>query len=239
MLIATPAGLTLAPEGGAHQSIHTPLIGMAQDKLAYFEPAYVDELVEIMRWGFNYMQADDGGSIYLRLTTRPLDQVERTLTPADAEQIIDGGYWMKPPGPKAELVVAYCGVLAPEAQDAFNQILEDDPDAGLLAITSPDRLHGGWSEAVVARASGRKAVSHVERLLAQVPRSASLVTMMDGPPATLSWLGGVHGHRVSPLGLTHFGQSGDIQDLYAAYHLDADAGVAAAAVALLSSEVGQ
>jgi pyruvate dehydrogenase E1 component len=232
MLVATPAGLTLAPEGGAHQSMHTPLIGMAQDKLTYFEPAFVDELVEIMRWGFGYMQDDDGGSVYLRLSTRALDPIARTLSADDVEQIIDGAYWRVAPGPNAEIVIAYCGAVAPEALDAFEQIREDDPDAGLLAITSPDRLHGGWSEATRQRALGQPAISHVERLLAQATRNATLVTMMDGPPATLSWLGGVHGHRVSPLGLTRFGQSGDIPDLYREYRLDADAGLSAAAVGL-------
>jgi len=236
MLVATPAGLTLAPEGGAHQSVHTPLIGMAQDKLAYFEPAFVDELVEIMRWGFDYMQAEHGGSIYLRLSTRPLDQIERSLSPQDVIHIIDGAYWRVAPGPKARVVIAYCGVLAPEALQTFEQILEDEPEAGLLAITSPDRLHGGWSDATKARAEGRRTVSHIERLLAQVSRTATIVTMIDGPPATLSWVGAVHGHRVSPLGLTRFGQSGDIPDLYREYRLDADAGVSATAVGLLPVE---
>lgn len=240
MLVATPSGLTLAPEGGAHQSMHTPLIGMAQDKLAYFEPAYVDELSEIMRWGFRYMQDDeDGGSVYLRLSTRALDQPERTLDEEDIRQIIEGAYWRHKPGPDAQIIIAYCGALAPEALDAFAQIQEDDPHAGLLAITSPDRLHGGWSEAQADRAACRRNVSHVERLLAPVPRTATFVTIMDGPPASLSWLGGVHGHRVSPLGLTHFGQTGDLPDLYRTYRLDADAIVEAAAVSLLPVEPAQ
>ena len=89
MLVATPSGVTLAPEGGAHQSITTPLIGMAQDGLAAFEPAFVDELAVIMAWAFDYMQRDGsapsdtdwlrdvaGGSVYLRLSTRPLQQPE-------------------------------------------------------------------------------------------------------------------------------------------------------------------
>jgi pyruvate dehydrogenase E1 component len=236
MLVATPSGLTLAPEGGAHQSMHSPLIGMAQDKLAYFEPAFVDELAEIMRWGFGHMQAEDGGSVYLRLSTRALDQPERTLSEDDVAQIIEGGYWRVRPGPNARIVIAYCGVLAPEAQSTFDQILEDDPDAGLLAITSPDRLHSDWTSAAADRAALFPRISQAERLMGEVPRTACVVTMMDGPPATLTWLGGVVGHRVSPLGLTRFGQSGDIQDLYRTYRLDADAAIEAAAVGLLSLE---
>src|SRR5207253_8553916 len=76
LLVATPSGLTLAPEGGAHQSIHTPLIGMAQPGLTYFEPTFVDELTQIMRWSFDHLQDPAGGSVYLRLSTRVLDQPE-------------------------------------------------------------------------------------------------------------------------------------------------------------------
>src|SRR6476659_40355 len=82
MVVATPSGITLAPEGGAHQSIATPLIGIAQDGLASFEPAFVDELAVIMAWGFQHMQREgaEGGSVYLRLSTRTLDQPQRILT---------------------------------------------------------------------------------------------------------------------------------------------------------------
>src|SRR6266481_3797991 len=79
MLVATPSGLTLAPEGGAHQSASEPLIGLAQADLACFEPAFVDELAVLMRWGFAHMQAEEGSSIYLRLSTRPLDQRVRQI----------------------------------------------------------------------------------------------------------------------------------------------------------------
>ena len=95
ILVATPSGVTLAPEGGAHQSIRTPLIGLAQDGLAAFEPAFVDELAVVMAWAFDYLQrngegaADErtwlrdetGGSVYLRLSTRPLEQPIRRLEP--------------------------------------------------------------------------------------------------------------------------------------------------------------
>ena len=91
ILVATPSGVSLAPEGGAHQSVVTPLIGMGQPGLTSFEPAYVDELAEILRWSFEHVQADDGGAVYLRLSTRPLAQPRRELTPADRAGIVDGG----------------------------------------------------------------------------------------------------------------------------------------------------
>ena len=77
MLVATPSGITLAPEGGAHQSIGTPLIGISQPGMLSFEPAYSDELTVIMQYGFEYMQDEkNGGSIYLRLSTKPIEQLQ-------------------------------------------------------------------------------------------------------------------------------------------------------------------
>jgi pyruvate dehydrogenase E1 component len=221
MIAATPAGLTLAPEGGAHQSIATPLIGIGQPGLAYFEPAYVDELSTIMEWGFAHMQAEEGGSVYLRLSTRPLPQPTQALDTRRKAEIVAGGYWVKPPAPDADLAIAYVGALAPEAVDAYRQLLEDVPGAGLLAITSPDRLHAGW------RADPHG--SPVTKLLGALAPGGGLVTVIDGHPATLSWLGAVRGHRIRALGVDKFGQSGDIPDLYRVYGLDADAILDAAA----------
>jgi pyruvate dehydrogenase E1 component len=221
MIAATPAGLTLAPEGGAHQSIATPLIGMGQPGLAYFEPAYLDELSAIMEWGFGHMQEKEGGAVYLRLSTRPLPQPARALDPGLKADIVSGGYWIKPPASGADLAVAYVGPVAIEAAEAHRQILEDVPGAGLLAITSPDRLHADW------RRNGTK--SHISKLLAGLDPSAGLVSVIDGHPATLSWLGAVRGQRTRALGVDRFGQSGDIPDLYRVYGLDAAAILDAAA----------
>ena len=225
LLAATPSGVTLAPEGGAHQSIHTPLIGMAQAGLSAFEPAFVDELAEIMRWSFAHMQADDGGSVYLRLSTRILDQPEREMGEGWTQAVIEGAYWLVEPEPGAAIAVAYVGAVAPEALAAFEAIAEDYPGAGLLAVVSPDRLHRGWS------LDGER--SHAAGLLGQLAPDARLVTVIDGPPATLSWLGGVRGHAVRALGVSAFGQSGDIADLYRVHRLDAEAILDAAAEALL------
>jgi pyruvate dehydrogenase E1 component len=232
LLVATPSGLTLAPEGGAHQSIHTPLIGMSQDKLSYFEPAFVDELVEIMRWAFDFMQRPEGNSVYLRLSTRALEQPDRTLSAAQIADVIAGAYWQVEPAPGAEMAVVYTGAIAAEAMEAFEQLREDIPGIGLLAVTSPDRLHLDWSAALKGRAKGRREPSHIEKLLAPLGAGASLVTVIDGPPATLSWLGGVKGSRVSALGMDHFGQSGDLPDLYRTYGLDVEAILDAAAASL-------
>ncbi|HYC06120.1 MAG TPA: transketolase, partial [Azospirillaceae bacterium] len=228
MVVATPSGVTLAPEGGAHQSIVTPLIGMGLPNLATYEPAFVDELAVIMRWGFEYMQAPDGGSVYLRLSTRSLAQPPRPMTAELARAIVDGGYWMRAPGPACRVAIAYTGAVAPEAQAALLRLAEHDASVGLLAITSADRLYQGWSSAQAARRRGDQARSHVEALLNQLPSDAALVTVIDGHPAALGWLGSVHRNPLHALGTIRFGESSDIPDALAKHGLGTDSIVAAA-----------
>ncbi len=230
LLVSTPSGITLAPEGGQHQSINTPLIGMAADRLASFEPAYVDELAILLRHALVHMQAPDGSAAWLRLSTRQLEQPSRTLDPA---AVIAGAHWVVPPKPGARIALAYQGAVAPEAEAAFAELRAEVPDAGLLAITSPDRLHAGWIEAARTRRAGQPAQAHIERILAPLSRDAAVVTVLDGHPAAHSWLGAVRGQRIIPLGPDHFGQSGDLPDLYREYGLDADAILDACAQGLL------
>ena len=223
LLVATPSGLTLGPEGGAHQSINSPLIGIGQPGLTYFEPAFVDELTLLMRWSFEHLQTDDGGSVYLRLTTRSIDQVERADEAWQANAI-QGGYWLRQPAAGAQAAIVFTGAIVPEAIEAFDAMIDDMPGMGLLNVTSPDLLHRGWSAARAQRSAGQAiAPSHAEKLLAPLASNAGLVTIIDGAPSTLSWLGGVRGHKVSPLGVDRFGQTGDLPDLYRTYRLDAAA----------------
>ena len=232
LLVSTPSGLTLAPEGGQHQSINTPLIGMAADRLASFEPAHVDELGILMRHAFDFMQRPDGSAVWLRLSTRTLDQKDRPLDPA---AVIAGAHWVVPPAEGARIALGYQGPIAPEVEDAFAEVVAEEPGAGLLAITSPDRLHAGWIAAQRARRTGTPgATSHIERLLAPLARGAALVTVLDGHPAAHAWIGSVRGQRVIPLGPDRFGQTGDLVDLYREYGLDRDAILDACAQALLA-----
>ncbi|HJY17910.1 MAG TPA: transketolase, partial [Xanthobacteraceae bacterium] len=243
ILVATPSGITLSPEGGAHQSIAEPLIGMAQDGLAAFEPAFVDELAVILAFALDYIQRsgdgeisernwlrdETGGSVYLRLSTRPVEQIAREMTPALRQAIVDGAYWLREPGPNCQVVVAYSGAVAPEAIQAVGLMAEDRRDVGLLAVTSADRLNAGWTAAWRARERGLvHARSHIERLFAGLPRHCGIVSVVDAHPATLGWLGAVNGHRVRPLGVEHFGQTGSIAELYRHYGIDANAIIAAA-----------
>src|ERR1700729_4162022 len=207
-------------------------MGIAQDGLASYEPAFVDELAVIMGWGFAHMQreAGEGGSVYLRLSTRTLEQPQRIMTPELERNITDGAYWLRRPGPNCDLVVAYTGAVAAEAIEAIGLIGESRRDVGLLAVTSADRLHGGWTSARKLRRDrrGLQHLSHIERLLAPLPRDCGIVTVIDGHPATLGWLGSVRGHRVEALGVEHFGQTGTISDLYRHHGIDANAIIDAA-----------
>lgn len=227
LLVGTPSGVTLAGEGGAHQSINTPLIGMGQPNLESFEPAYADEVALIMQWAFQYMQDDHGSPVYMRLSTRTIPQVERDNS-SWQEDTIKGAYWLREPGNDGEAAIVFSGAVAPEALDAWEQIREDIPSIGLLAVTSPDRLHREWSQRRANRWSGSESnPSHIEELLEQLSPDARLVTVLDGSPGALSWVGGVRGHKVSPLGVDRYGQTGDLPDLYRTYRLDAEAVVEA------------
>jgi pyruvate dehydrogenase E1 component len=247
MIAGTPAGIALAPEGGAHQSIKTPLIGLSQSGLASFEPAYVDELATIMTWGFDYMQRDPqmldadaalpsglmddarGGAVYLRLSTRTIAQPEREMTPQFKQSIIDGAYWIVEPGAKADVVIAYTGAVAPDAIAAAHDLETSGLTVAILAITSADRLFSGWTRALHARRQNRSmALSHIEHILTGLDRACRIITVLDGHPATLAWLGGVQGHRTESLGVEKFGETGSITDLYRCNGIDAGSISAAA-----------
>ena len=257
ILVATPSGITLAPEGGAHQSTTTPLLGMGKDPLSSFEPAFADELMAILRWAFRYVQSHDrrgegsgrsatggsgggddgdapsvsdlladsaGGSVYLRLSTRKIDQPAREIDSVLEHDVLAGGYWIRPPAGGAALAIVYAGAVAPEAIEAHAAVVTSNPGVGLLAVTSPDRLYRGWSAAQRARRTGSAGVaSHVENLLAPLARDARMVTVIDGHPATLGWLGSVRGQRVEPLGVDRFGQSGSLPDLYREHGIGVEA----------------
>jgi pyruvate dehydrogenase E1 component len=230
LLISTPSGITLAPEGGQHQATNTPLLAIVQDRLASFEPAYCDELRILLHHAFTHMQKPDGSAVWLRLSNLALPQPER---PLNAEHVIAGGHWVTPPAPGASIAIAYQGPVAGEAEKAFAILREDVPEAGLLAITSPDRLYAGWREAQRNRRLGHKAGSHIEDILAPLTPGAAIVSVLDGHPAAHAWLGAVRGQRVMALGPDRFGQSGDVSSLYQEYEIDTAAILDACAEALI------
>jgi pyruvate dehydrogenase E1 component len=233
LLVATPSGITLGPEGGAHQSINPPLIALGQPGLRHYEPAFADELAAMMEEAFRLIDAADGESTYLRLSTRSVAQVERS-DDNWREGALAGGYWLREPADNAEAAIVGMGAVMPEALAAWDELKDDIPGLGLLCVTSPDLLHRGWTSAQAARWNGERSPSHIEQLLSRLAPSAGLVTVADAAPASLSWLGGVLGQRVAPLGVEKFGQTGGLAELYAAYRLDGEAITQAAAEILLS-----
>jgi pyruvate dehydrogenase E1 component len=186
----------------------------------------------MMQEAFRLIDDPAGESTYLRLTTRSIRQVERENGDW-REGALAGGYWLREPGDNAEAAIVAMGAVMPEALAAWEELRADVPGLGLLAVTSPDLLHRGWTAAQAARWNGQRDASHVERLLSRLAANAGLVTIADAAPASLSWLGGVLGQRVAPLGVEKFGQTGTLADLYAAYRLDGDAITEAVAELLL------
>ena len=234
LLVATPSGITLGPEGGAHQSINPPLIALGQPGLRHYEPAFADELAIMMQEAFRLIDDPAGESTYLRLSTRAVRQVERANDDWQADALA-GCYWLREPGANAEAAIVAMGAVMPEALAAHEELSADIPGLGLLAVTSPDLLHRGWSTAQAARWAGERRPSHIESLLSRLAPNAGLVTLADAAPASLSWLGGVLGQRVAPLGVDRFGQTGSLADLYAAYRLDGSAITEAIAEVLLTA----
>ena len=219
MLAGTPSGISLAPEGGAHQSIGTPLIGISQPGLLSFEPAFADELSIIMNYGFDYLQMENGGSVYLRLSTRSIEQPYRQIDKSLKENIIKGGYWLKKPGANPHLIIVYQGVIANEVVEAASMLGERFKDIGILSVTSSDNLFHEWKN-TSSSFSSQKAHSHIETLLSSVPKDTKLITVIDGHPMTLSWIGSVYGHKTITLGVDHFGQTGNVKELLTEFAID-------------------
>jgi len=221
MLAGTPSGISLAPEGGAHQSIGTPLVGISQPGLLSFEPAFADELSIIMSYGFDYLQMENGGSVYLRLSTRSIEQPHRHIDESLKTNILKGGYWLKKPGPNPQLVIVYQGVIANEVIEAASILGERFKDIGVLSITSSDNLFHDWKNKS-SNLHTHKEQSHIEVLLDYISKDTKLITVIDGHPMTLSWLGSVFGHKTIPLGVDRFGQTGNIKDLFTEFAIDSN-----------------
>ncbi len=243
IVAGTPSGITLAPEGGAHQSIGTPLIGMAQDGLASFEPAYVDELATIMEWAFDYMQRggdedkekrwhrdEKGGSVYLRLSTRPIDQPHARHDRRPARQrsstaaIGCAGRSPAPTSPSSTPArwrrrrsrrPACC-----RRTGAASACWPSPRPTGCRPAGT--RRNGRASTATPARAPTSR------RCWPPCRAMPAIITLTDAYPEALSWIGGVCGHRVRALGVEHFGQSGSLSELYGHYGLDVNAILTAA-----------
>jgi pyruvate dehydrogenase E1 component len=234
LFAGTPSGLSLSREGGAHQSIYTPLVGMGLPGLLYYEPAYAAELECIMCWGLQQLaDRQHGQSLYLRLSTRPITQAVRHSTPAWRRQVLAGGYWLRDyrqqpdyaQCPRLHLFAS--GVMLEEALQASDLAREDNIYANVINVTSADHLFRDYFQA-----SRRGAASYLDELLPEAERQVPAITMLDGHPLTLAWLGTIFSAPVKPLGVVHFGETGAVQQLYHKHNIDTDA-VLTAVVQLL------
>jgi pyruvate dehydrogenase E1 component len=242
VVVGTPAGITLAPEGGAHQSTITPSIGLELPGLSYAEPAYARALDWLLCDGLADLARPDGTSLYVRLSTRPLDQAPFAAAASRLgdeqlrSDVLAGGYRLREPstGPAA-VVLAACGPVLPEVLAAAVLLEDEGAPALVVDVTSSDRLYRGWRSSLrtAARSGVAATDSHqLATLLAPAERSLPIVTVHDAASHHLAWLGGVFGQRVVPVGVDEFGQSGSIPELYGIFDMLPDQLVNAALVAL-------
>jgi pyruvate dehydrogenase E1 component len=214
ILVGTPSGVTLGPEGGAHQSVTTPSIGIEQPGCVSWEPAFGRDFEWTFLHALSRLGRADGTSAYFRLSTRPVDQA--LAGEARREDVLAGGYRLRK-ADGARVTIAVMGALVPEALEAAEEL-----DAEVVCITSADLLF----RALQARSGlGEGDAAILERLF---PVARPVVTVLDGHPHTLAFLGAVHGVPVACLGVRRFGQSGDIGELYEHHEIDTESIIGAA-----------
>ncbi len=233
----TPSGLTLCREAGAHQSFLTPLLGIGVPDLRYYEPAYAAELEVILCWALAQLtDRDQGESVYVRLSTKTLRQAPIEVTPDWGQQVLSGGYWLRDYRTAADYRSAphihlfASGVMLAEALSASDAALEDGIYANVINITSVDLLFRDW----MCLCRGDQQTSYLHQLLPPDDRRAPAVTLLDGHPLALGWLGNLLHAPVRALGVTAFGESAALPDLYHKHHIDADAVLGAIAQLLFT-----
>jgi pyruvate dehydrogenase E1 component len=248
IVVGTPSGITLAPEGGAHQSIITGSIGMELPALAAYEPCFGQELEWILMAGLKNIQARKV-STYLRLTSKPVDQSLLTV-PAEADgrerlrqQVIRGAYRLLDrsgeaayqPGRNVAHIFA-AGAMIAEAVAASRQLAGQGVFANVFNVTGAGPLYREFQAARHGAGSGAARPGHLlEELVPPAERRAPVVTVVDGHPHSLAWIGAALKAATHPLGVAGFGQSGTIPDLYHEYKIDAASIVAACASMLQES----
>ena len=230
VVVATPSGVSLAPEGGAHQSVITPGIGVALPAIAYFEPAFALEVEWILLDALRGLADRTGESVYLRLSTKPVDQsLAPPPSPEYRARVLRGGYRLIDPrgepgwDPEENAVHVFAaGAMVPEAVEAGRLLRERGVRASVFVVTSPDRLYRDL----------RGAAPYLETLVGADEEGIPVVSVLDGHSHALAFIGAALGVPQLALGVDDFGQSGTRADLYRHYGIDA-AAIARAAVVLL------
>jgi pyruvate dehydrogenase E1 component len=230
ILVGTPSGVSLAPEGGAHQSITTPSVGLEQPGCITYEPAFAIDVEWTLLASLARLGRPDGTSAYLRLSTRPVDQSLAAVPgdPAARErrrrQVVAGAYPIRRSEGEPALTIAAMGAMVPEALAAAERLESLGTAVDVVVVTSPGLLF----DAVQARAGHGAADTWILDAAFPARRATPLVTLLDGHPHTVAFLAGINQVRATHLGVTRFGQSGDLDSVYRYHGIDADSVVAAA-----------
>lgn len=257
IIAGTPSGITLAPEGGAHQSTITPSVGLELPGVTFIEPAYAQGLDWLLCDALASIgdaspqaagQDAQHGAFYFRLTTRPLDQAPFELARqrlGDAilrRQVIAGAYRLvdafdqpkgKTMGETPPLVhIAASGATLPEAIEAAEELGSEGIAAHVVDVTSSDRLFKSWQRTTRQAVRTATTPSIPGAIRAAFPERAPIVTVQDASSHHLAWLGSALGVPAVSLGVDSFGQSGTRSDLYAAHDLTSGSVVNAALAAL-------
>lgn len=231
----TPSGITLAPEGGAHQSSVTASLGTELPGLTYHEPAYALALDWLLCDALGAVAASDdfhADAAYFRLSTRTLDQqpfqaaLDRLGEATLREQVLQGAYLLARHDGQPRVTVAACGAVLPEALQAAAELADEGIGVDVIDIPSPGRLYHAWRDAQRAAVQGARR-PRLPEVLARFPKQP-VVSVQDASSHQLAWLGGALGVPSTSLGVDHFGQSGTIPDLYREYGLDSGSIVNAA-----------
>ncbi|OZC33280.1 transketolase-like TK C-terminal-containing protein [Gordonia polyisoprenivorans] len=229
ILVGTPSGVTLAAEGGAHQSITTPSIGMEQPGCVSWEPAFVIDTEWTLLAAMRLLGRPDGSSAYLRLSTRPVDQTLAAVPtdPAARErrrrQVIAGAYPLRRVADPVVTLVGM-GALMTETLAAAERLAAQDIAADVVCVTSPGLLF----EALQARRGLAEAPTWILDQAFPADRATPMVTVLDGHPHTLAFLAGIRGVTGAALGVSRFGQVGSLDDVYRHHGIDTDSIVRAA-----------
>jgi pyruvate dehydrogenase E1 component len=230
ILVGTPSGVTLAPEGGAHQSIITPSVGIEQPRCVAWEPAFGQDLEWTLLQALGSLGRADGTSAYFRLSTRPIDQgLADVPTDADARErrrrlVLAGGYLLRQAAERPRATLVGMGAIMPEVLEAATELANSGIATDVVCLTSPDLVF----RALQARQGlGDAAVDVLDAIFPQA-RAAPIVSVLDGHPHTLSFLSAIRCQPTACLGVADFGQTGDVGDLYEYFGIDADTIVGAA-----------
>jgi pyruvate dehydrogenase E1 component len=230
ILVGTPSGVTLAPEGGAHQSIITPSIGLEQPRCIAWEPAFGQDLEWTLLYALSRLGRPDGTSSYFRLTTRPIDQALAAVPEAPRErearrqQVLAGGYRLRTAASGPALTLVGVGAMMPEVVAASDALAAGGVHCDVVCLTSPDLVF----RALQARQGLALGDDRILHELFGPDRIAPIVSVLDGHPHTLSFLSAIRGAPIACLGVADFGQSGDVEDLYRYFGIDMDTIVGAA-----------